>query len=168
MRIDSANKSLGDLCLPGESQKLTDPLILLFSEVTGEAVSSTPNWPKQSCRHLQRTVLTVSACTVLKNSCGISGLSLYPRNLDVVSSVTILFSWQISCLLALIICGVWSIPAFSYKGYSIDRRVWNGKYGALWSPNIAELCVLYTNEGVNYQYIQGQLETIGLNPIRRL
>lgn len=43
MRIDSASKSLGDLYLPGESQKLTDPLILLFSEVTGEAVSSTPN-----------------------------------------------------------------------------------------------------------------------------
>lgn len=43
MRIDSANKSLRDLCLPGESQELTDPLILLFSEVTGQAVPGTPN-----------------------------------------------------------------------------------------------------------------------------
>lgn len=90
-------------------------------------------------------------------------LGVYPRNLEVVSSVTILFSWQI-CLLALIICGVWSILALCYKGCSVDSSVWNGKYGALWTPNIAELCVLYTNEGPNYLHIQRQLETIGLNP----
>lgn len=30
--------------------------------------------------------------------------------------------------------------------------------------HIAELCVLYTNEGLNYQFIQRQLETLGLNP----
>lgn len=38
MMIDSANRSFRDLCLPGESQELTDLLILLFSEVMGEAI----------------------------------------------------------------------------------------------------------------------------------
>lgn len=42
MIIDSANKSLRDLCLPDESQELTDLLILLFSDILGVAVSSTP------------------------------------------------------------------------------------------------------------------------------
>lgn len=76
MIVDTANKSLRDLCFPDESQELTDLLILLLVEVMGEAVSSTPYWTKQSCRHLQRIVLSDSACIVLKNSCGIRGLSL--------------------------------------------------------------------------------------------
>lgn len=42
MIIDTANKSLRDLCFPDESQELTDLLILLLVEVMGEAVSSTP------------------------------------------------------------------------------------------------------------------------------
>lgn len=135
MIIDSANESLRDLWLPDESEELTDLLILLFAEVMCEAVSSTPHWPKQSCRPLQRVVLSDSKCTVLKNS--VRGLCLFLRNLEVVSSVKILFSWQISCLLASVVCGVWSIPAFYYKGYSIDRTVWNWKYGALWTHSRA-------------------------------